>query len=285
MPERKIPGLPEGTFEGWYESEPAYNPTWEASKRVTEQWQELERAKQDLYKDLDQLRTELLHTQEEVQKLAFDPVTGLLSHGAFAKMLPLMIKEAEAAGKVFTLLVGDPNSVKYVNDKKGGHPAGDSYIKRSAQPLLARFPEQFQEKPRYPKDFIGHNFVAGKRGEELFAAYISDTPEEAKKVAQEIFDDLKHFEFTTPSGEVLMGSVALGGSIWDETKARMKAGGGLGALFKEADAQMYAMKQASQQPVDKVRVGDEESRRLPPEPIDESLSSLIFKQGPEVQPS
>ncbi len=67
----------------------------------------------------------------KLQKMAeTDPLTGAYNRGQFEKIFQKSVVSKFKHGKNFTLVYGDINRLKYINDNLG-HLAGDSVIKRS----------------------------------------------------------------------------------------------------------------------------------------------------------
>ncbi len=63
-----------------------------------------------------------------------DPLTGLLNRRGFRELLDLELERARRGGAPMTLVVGDVDHFKEVNDRLG-HPAGDAVLRRVADVL------------------------------------------------------------------------------------------------------------------------------------------------------
>ncbi|MFS2160185.1 diguanylate cyclase [Pseudomonas sp. Pseusp122] len=82
--------------------------------------------------------TERLGREQKLIKIArSDPLTGLYNRRAAEHALERQINMAQVSGKSFSLIIGDIDHFKSINDQYG-HPAGDDVLKNVANILIHR---------------------------------------------------------------------------------------------------------------------------------------------------
>jgi len=120
-----------------------------------------------------------------------DPLTHLLNRRGFQEAFDLELERSRRTGRPCTLLVGDLDHFKRVNDVLG-HPAGDAYLERFAQLLIAG-------KRRIDS--------CARMGGEEFALLLPDTDEHGGFV---IAERLRHAVRDTFAPEAVAVTVSFG---------------------------------------------------------------------------
>ena len=106
-----------------------------------------------------------------------DPLTGLLNRRGFQNVIGLELERSRRSGRPCSLLVGDLDHFKRVNDVLG-HPAGDERLAQFAQLL-----------------YVGKRRIdaAARMGGEEFALLLPDTDEHgAYMIAERLRDKVRH---------------------------------------------------------------------------------------------
>jgi diguanylate cyclase (GGDEF)-like protein len=86
-----------------------------------------------------QLQQELIAAREQLREKAMhDPLTGLLTRGAFFEICDGEIARASRRGQSLALMLADLDHFKAINDRYG-HLAGDDVLRETAKRLRATF--------------------------------------------------------------------------------------------------------------------------------------------------
>jgi len=178
-------------------------------------------------------------TESALRRLAaLDSLTGVLNRGAFMAKAEKVLQRAKVDGRPVSLVLFDLDRFKHINDRYG-HPTGDE--------ILRLFVEGAEDALR-PSDLIG------RIGGEEFAVLLAGTgPDDARRVADRIrvaFAGQK----VEVRGEVAATTVSAG-----VASARRRET--LDRLFVQADAALYAAKNAGR---NRVEVAREEESVLRP---------------------
>ncbi|HEX9050269.1 MAG TPA: sensor domain-containing diguanylate cyclase [Anaeromyxobacter sp.] len=160
---------------------------------------------------------------EQTERLATtDGLTGLLNHRTFQGRLDEQLAHAERYGKRLSLLIGDIDHFKSVNDTYG-HPVGDLVLKGVARTLA--------------KEARATDLVARYGGEE-FAVVMPETDAAgALVIAERIRERVAQLGLETDRGPLRV-TMSLGVATFPEDGAKK------GALVERADACLYQAKRS-----------------------------------------
>jgi diguanylate cyclase (GGDEF)-like protein len=166
------------------------------------------------------VRNALLHSRTRAMADT-DPLTGLLTRGAYHERLESEFRKAQAARKSLSLLLLDLDNFKRVNDTFG-HPAGDE--------LLRRIGAILRQQAR-------RNDVYCRYGGDEFIVVMPETiKSEAAVVADRIRKSIQ--EMTFVSGNSLVNTtVSIGVASYPQDVTSKQA------LVKAADDALYAAKE------------------------------------------
>lgn len=104
---------------------------------LTRSEQELEQRVQERTRDLEQANRDLRHKEEQLQYMVqHDPLTGLANRTLLEDRLGQALMRARRSGRAVSVLVGDLDGFKRINDEHG-HDVGDQVIKAVAMRLRA----------------------------------------------------------------------------------------------------------------------------------------------------
>jgi diguanylate cyclase (GGDEF)-like protein len=146
-----------------------------------------------------------------------DPLTGLLNRRAFEELFELELERARRGGRNLSVLVGDLDGFKQVNDRLG-HAAGDAALERLAADL---------EKWKRRID------AAARVGGEEFALLLPETDERGAFLVAE---RLRRAVLRTFSDDPLPITISFGLASWPEH------GDDPELLMRAADQALYAAK-------------------------------------------
>ncbi len=160
---------------------------------------------------------------EQTERLATtDGLTGLLNHRTFQGRLDDHLAHAQRYGKKLSLLLGDIDHFKSVNDTYG-HPAGDLVLKAVARTLA--------------KEARATDLVARYGGEE-FAVVMPETDAAgALVIAERIRERVGKLVLDTDQGQLRV-TMSLGVATFPEDATKK------GALVERADACLYHAKRS-----------------------------------------
>jgi diguanylate cyclase (GGDEF)-like protein/PAS domain S-box-containing protein len=167
--------------------------------------------------------TERKQAEEMMKYMAYhDPLTRLPNRALFEDRAEVAFAQAERAGSSLGILSIDIDRLKLVNDTLG-HPAGDDLLKSAALRLA---------------DCIRESDTVARVGGDEFLVLLTEckTAGDAERVAERIRN-----AFQTPfetEGSQMNVTVSIGASIYPQH------GMDLRTLLKNADAAMYAAKEA-----------------------------------------
>ena len=147
-----------------------------------------------------------------------DPLTGLYNLRHLSSNLESLIGEAAAAGQPLSVIVGDLDNLKPVNDTYG-HSAGDKLLQAVSDAL---------------RSWGGHRFTCWRVGGDEFAAALPYTDEQtALAHASDLRRKVSNIQL---AGQELRASISVGVASYP------KDGESAGALLAAADRRMYALK-------------------------------------------
>ncbi len=174
--------------------------TWDDPQAILESAREslLARNLQAL-KQVEELRINNANMEAQFQNLEeshrHDPLTGTLSRGHLDKCLETSFEKAVANGECLTLIFGDLDKFKSVNDTYG-HQAGDCVLQASARLLLSIL---------RTTDMVGRF-----GGEEFVLVLPKSTASGAEIVAQRILSVFRNTTHEMPDQQNLTVTISLG---------------------------------------------------------------------------
>nr|WP_255714225.1 GGDEF domain-containing protein [Pelagibacterium xiamenense] len=150
---------------------------------------------------------------------ARDSLTQCLNHGAFVDEVTALLEDPATRGG--GLLVIDADHFKSINDRFG-HACGDAALKMIAATI---------------RSVIRETDIVGRLGGEEFGIFLPGAGEAATRiVAQDLRLRIRNVTFDT-GGEPCRLSISVGGAVCTQATP-------FGSLFRHADAQLYAVKNA-----------------------------------------
>jgi diguanylate cyclase (GGDEF)-like protein len=160
-----------------------------------------------------------LHRMVERQALV-DGLTGLANRRHLDQELVSNLARAERAGGSVSLILGDLDDFKRVNDRYG-HACGDIVLREFAALM---------------NDVVREGDTAGRWGGEEFALLLPDTPVDgAQRVAERLRQALEEQVILSPEGEPLHVTVSLGVAAYPDLEGRAE-------LVAAADEALYRAK-------------------------------------------
>lgn len=166
---------------------------------------------------------QLEHAYAELASVAArDSLTGCLNHGGFVSL----VTAALDAGQGGTLLVIDADHFKTVNDRFG-HAVGDTALQAIASAI---------------RDRSGEDAIVGRLGGEEFGVFAPvASPFLARLLCETIRSAVEAIALEAPHPDVRL-TVSIGGTL-------AQGGEPFGQLFRVADAELYAVKEAGRNAV------------------------------------
>jgi len=190
--------------------------------------------------ELDLLRQRYEKTLEESRR---DPLTGLANRRAFDERLAEAIREAEESGRPLSLLVGDIDHFKGINDAYGHH-TGDQIIKLIGKTLRAA---------------VRADDMAARLGGEEYAVILPGAElDRAAEVAERVRDTVDRFRRLATASDGSQRKVTLSLGV-----AEAAPGDDATSLYVRADGCLYAAKRAGRN-----RVVTEAALRADPDAAD-----------------
>jgi diguanylate cyclase (GGDEF)-like protein len=167
-----------------------------------------------------QLQQQLIATREQLREKAMhDPLTGLLSRGAFFEICDAEVARAGRSGSPLALVMTDLDHFKRINDRHG-HQAGDDVLCETARRLRVTFRRS---------DAIGRY-----GGEEFVALAVGCGLEDAMCLAERYRASISGAPFETSAGRL---------DVTTSVGVAVVAGlDGSAALLKSADGALYRAK-------------------------------------------
>ena len=182
----------------------------------------LEKAREDLEKQISDRTAELIQANRQLQELAgTDELTGLYNHRHLVRTLESEFKRALRYKRNFTLLMVDVDFFKEVNDAYG-HPCGDLVLRE-----LARI---------FKKTVRATDVVARYGGDELAVVLLETQKETALKISEKLRREVEKFPFKW-EGEPFQVTVSIGAA-----SALEKGITNWSALLNAADKALYQAK-------------------------------------------
>ncbi|MCF7966844.1 MAG: GGDEF domain-containing protein [Methylobacter tundripaludum] len=177
------------------------------------------------------LSNDIYHAFSRVKTSAqTDELTSLYNRGAFMELLEKQLHQARRGGRTFSLLLGDCNNLKIVNDRYG-HEAGNL--------LLRSVADNFRHCLR------GCDSAARYGGDEFTVLLPETTAEEAELVAKRIKETLVATNFNY-RGNAVSTDISVGIATYPQH------GDTADLLLRHADEAMYANKRESKNRVAEV---------------------------------
>ena len=174
-----------------------------------------------------QLQQQLIAAREELREKAIrDPLTGLLTRGAFFEICDLEFARAARSGAPLALIMADIDHFKAINDRYG-HLGGDDVLRDVALRLHATFRKE---------DAVGRY-----GGEEFVALAIGCPDEDAMRLAERFRQAVARSAFQAGST-----AIAVTTSVGVATGT---AADGLQALLGAADEALYYAKSSGRNKV------------------------------------
>lgn len=187
-----------------------------------------------------ELNSELTNSAEQINKLRADlhdvtresltdPLTGLSNRKEFDTQLAKMSDEASESGKPLTLILGDVDHFKKVNDN-WGHQLGDQVLKLIAKVLRAN---------------VNDDVVVARYGGEEFSVIFPNTPiEEATRLANKIREVVASKQIRKKNSGETIGRITMSFGV-----AAYEGGQDTADLIQLADSRLYAAKDAGRNQV------------------------------------
>lgn len=172
--------------------------------------------------------TERLGREQALMKIArTDPLTGLFNRRAAEQALERKITKAQVSGKALSLIIGDIDYFKSINDQYG-HPAGDYVLRRVADILVS---------------LIRKYDIAVRWGGEEFVVIAPDCSlQQATELADRIRKGIENLALDT----VDPVTISLG-------VAELVAGETSDSLIQRADSALYQAKRSGRNRVDRAK--------------------------------
>jgi len=192
-------------------------------QRVSKQAEEcLEKARQDLEKQISERTAELTQANRQLQELAVtDELTGLYNHRHLVRTLESEFNRALRYKRNFTLLMVDVDFFKQVNDAYG-HPCGDLVLRE-----LARI---------FTKTVRATDVVGRYGGDELAVVLLETQKEMALKISEKLRREVEKYPFKW-EGEPFQVTVSIGAASAFEKGIRDWS-----TLLNAADKALYQAK-------------------------------------------
>lgn len=171
--------------------------------------------------EITDMCTSAANMQKSLRKLVEqDPLTQLENRRSANSSILEMQKQAEEKGEEFTVVLGDIDYFKKVNDTYG-HDAGDDILMMVSRILK--------------KHMKGRGFAARWGGEEFLLGFDECSPKAAKKYTEAILEEIRNSEvrYGEDAIKVTM-SFGIAGGDYEKT---------IDELIKEADESLYAAKE------------------------------------------
>jgi diguanylate cyclase len=168
---------------------------------------------------IDRLRTNLDEAQEMGMR---DPLTALSNRRYFDANLPRELAEARARGTALSLVMGDVDNFKQVNDVFG-HQIGDEILKTFARVLV---------------DNVHARDTVARYGGEEFAIILPETRlERARQLTERLRQQLEAMELAVTESGQQLGKITASFGI-----AELGPDDDADALIQRADARLYEAK-------------------------------------------
>jgi len=175
-----------------------------------------------------QLQQQLIATREQLrEKATHDPLTGLLTRGAFLEFYDRELLKARRTETPLSLIMADLDHFKQINDCHG-HLAGDDVLREAARRLAATFRRS---------DAVGRY-----GGEEFVALAASCGMNDALALAERFRQSITAKPFETSAGPVVV-TTSVG-------VASASGASDPGQLLKAADEALYRAKAAGRNRVE-----------------------------------
>jgi len=182
----------------------------------------LEKARQDLEKQISERTAELTQANRQLQELAVtDELTGLYNHRHLVRTLESEFNRALRYKRNFTLLMVDVDFFKQVNDAYG-HPCGDLVLRE-----LARI---------FKKTVRATDVVGRYGGDELAVVLLETQKEMALKISEKLRREVEKYPFKW-EGEPFQVTVSIGAASAFEKGIRDWS-----TLLNAADKALYQAK-------------------------------------------
>lgn len=187
-----------------------------------------------------ELNSELTNSAEQINKLRADlhdvtresltdPLTGLSNRKEFDTQLAQLSDDATKSGKPLTLILGDVDHFKKVNDN-WGHQLGDQVLKLIAKVLRAN---------------VNDDVVVARYGGEEFSVIFPNTPiEEATRLANKIREVVASKQIRKKNSGETIGRITMSFGV-----AAYEGGQDTADLIQRADSRLYAAKDAGRNQV------------------------------------
>jgi diguanylate cyclase (GGDEF)-like protein len=167
-----------------------------------------------------QLQQQLIAAREQLREKAMhDPLTGLLTRGAFFEICDGEIARASRIGQPLALMMADLDHFKTINDRYG-HLAGDDVLRETARRLRATFRRG---------DAVGRY-----GGEEFVALAVGCLMEDALSLAERFRQSISRDPFETSAGLIEV-TTSVGIAVIPDVDSSW-------TLLKAADEALYRSK-------------------------------------------
>lgn len=187
-----------------------------------------------------ELNSELTSSAEQINKLRADlqdvtresltdPLTGLSNRKEFDTKLAKMSDDATKSGKPLTLILGDVDHFKKVNDN-WGHQLGDQVLKLIAKVLRAN---------------VNNDVLVARYGGEEFSVVFPNTPiEDATRIANKIREVVASKQIRKKNSGETIGRITMSFGV-----AAYESGQDTADLIQVADSRLYVAKDAGRNQV------------------------------------
>lgn len=162
--------------------------------------------------------TEQIHKTDSLAYQAFhDPLTGLYNRAKLDELAVYKVRDYIYTGKVFSLLIGDVDNFKQINDRFG-HSVGDQVIQEVAESLVSS---------------LRQDDIVVRWGGEEFCVLLDTDLESAYKVAETLRKEIAHHDFSGILDSDVSISFGIASILPDEDFQQ---------LFARADQGLYQAK-------------------------------------------
>lgn len=162
--------------------------------------------------------TEQIHKTDSLAYQAFhDPLTGLYNRAKLDELAVYKVRDYIYYGKVFSLLIGDIDNFKQINDRFG-HSVGDQVIQAIAESLVSS---------------LRQDDIVVRWGGEEFCVLLDTDLQSAHKVAETLRKEIANHDFSS----ILDSKVSISFGM-----ASIQPDEGFQQLFSRADQGLYQAK-------------------------------------------
>lgn len=164
--------------------------------------------------------TELIHQTDYLEYQAYhDELTGIYNRAKFNEIAELKLRQFEQFGKTFSLIVGDVDHFKQINDRYG-HPVGDKVLQKIADQMV---------------NSLRKDDVVARWGGEEFCILLDTDAKSAVQVANFLREKLEKIDYSESFAAPVTLSFGVAEIQPDQTFKQ---------LYQQADQALYQAKLA-----------------------------------------